>query len=283
MAQAHTARFLQTFHSGLTQAQRTAASDTATPTDHADTDPAAVAFVRGVRPTAPYRPAGGMAPQAREAACLECGKFHRGGASCAPAAARNDGSYETEIKGHKVRCGGGYVSEAQAKWMIDIATTRVLPAGATVESLLVRLEQGFAKFAGSQFITKYKDLPRVTPAMVEAVAPGASTEEFKAAQATRPEVADGRYAAEHEGTLKFFKVKNGRKPGFVFLDVQASDDWHSIRNPRRINEILTLIAEDELSAARRYGMELGKCSRCGRTLTDETSRAYGIGPDCRSK
>ncbi len=96
-------------------------------------------------------------------------------------------------------------------------------------------------------------------------------------------MADGRYAVDHEGVLKFYRVKNGRKPGYVFLDVQASDDWHSIRNPRRITEILTLIAADELSAARRYGMELGKCSRCGRTLTDETSRAYGIGPDCRSK
>jgi hypothetical protein len=260
MALRHSASFLQTFHTAMTAAERTAASGTATPTDHADTDPAALAFVKG-----------------------QAAKVN--------APVRTDGSYECEIKGHKVRCGGGNVSEAQAKWIIDIATTRVLPTGATAESVLVRLEQGFAKFAGSQFITKYKDLPRATPAMVEAVAPGASTEEIKTGPVVTvekfhsgaPKVADGRYAVEHEGTLKFYKVKNGRKPGFVFLDVQASDDWFSIRNPRRIQEILALIAEDELSAARRYGMELGKCSRCGRTLTDETSRAYGIGPDCRAK
>lgn len=259
MAQRHSASFLQTFHTAMTAADRTAISQTATPTDKIDTDPAALAFVKG-QAAAPSRHAQAV-------------------------------GYVVEIKGYKVRCGGTYVSEAQAKWMIDIATTRVLPAGATAESLLVRLEQGFAKFAGSQFITKYKDLPRVTAAMVEAIAPGASTEEFQAGPAVTvekfhsgaPHVADGRYAVEHEGTLKFYKVKNGRKPGYVFLDVQASDDWHSIRTPRRIHEILALIAEDELSAARRYGMELGKCSRCGRTLTDETSRAYGIGPDCRSK
>lgn len=248
MAQAHTARFLQTFHSAMTQAERTAASETATPTDHADTDPAALAFVKG---------------QAAKA-------------TTAPA--RNDGSYTCEILGHTVRCGGGMVSEAQAKWMIDIATTRVLPAGATAESLLVRLEQGMAKFAGSQFITKYKDLPRATAPV--ASTPEVTVEKFHSGA---PKVADGRYAVEHEGVLKFYKVKNGRKPGYVFLDVQASDDWHSIRTPRRIHEILALIAEDELTAARRYGIELGKCSRCGRTLTDETSRAYGIGPDCRSK
>lgn len=259
MAQAHTARFLQTFHSAMTAAERTAASETVTPTDRMDTDPAALAFVKGQRAV----------------------KF----------AQTTDGSYECEILGHKVRCGGSLVSEAQAKWIIDIATTRVIPAGRTAESVLVRLEQGFAKSAGSQFITNYKDLPRVTAAMAEAVAPGADTKEFQAGPVVTvekfhsgaPRVADGRYAVEHEGTLKFYKVKNGRKPGYVFLDVQASDDWHSIRTPRRIHEILALIAADELTAARRYGVELGKCSHCGRTLTDETSRAYGIGPDCRNK
>jgi hypothetical protein len=263
MAQAHTARFLQTFHSAQTTAQRTAASETATPTDHADTDPAALAFVKGLRGA----PMGTETPERR-------------------VATPSDGSYTVEILGHKVRCGGSLVSEAQAKWIIEIATTRVIPEGRTAESVLVRLEQGFAKSAGSQFITQYKDLPRITPAMVEAVAPGAVAKEFQNAMSvvkTCPEVADGRYAVEHEGTLKFFKVKNGRKPGYVFLDVQASDDWHSIRTPRRIDEILGLIVADELTAARRYGMELGQCSRCGRTLTDETSRAYGIGPECRKK
>lgn len=32
-----------------------------------------------------------------------------------------------------------------------------------------------------------------------------------------------------------------------------------------------------------FGIELGRCCRCGRELTDETSRALGIGPECRSK
>jgi Family of unknown function (DUF6011) len=245
----HKASFLMTFHTAQTEAER---------------DQAALEFVTG---------GGAVEEPVRE--------------PVAAPAPRNDGSYVCEIKGHKVRCGGGYVSEAQAKWIIDIATTRVIPEGRTAESVLIRLEQGFAKFAGSQFITNYKDLPRITPAMVEAVAPGAGTEEFKAAQSvvkTRPEVADGRYAVEHEGTLKFYRLKNGRKAGFVFLDVQASDDWHQIRNPRRIDEILALIVEaGELNAARRYGIELGKCSRCGRTLTNEESRAYGIGPECRNK
>lgn len=260
---AHTARFLGTFHSGRDYA-----------TDRANAQAAlAEALENGVD---------GREPQARpteeEAVAFVTGR----------PSPKNEGSYTTEISGYKVRCGGGFVSEKQAKWIIDIATNRVLPTGRTAESVLIRLEQGFAKFSGSQFITTYKDLPRATAEMAEAIAPSADEKEIRqyavaAPKTARPHVADGRYAVEHEGVLKFYRVKNGRKPGYVFLDVQASDDWHSIRNPRRIDEILALIAADELNAARRYGIELGKCSRCGRTLTDETSRAYGIGPDCRSK
>lgn len=97
------------------------------------------------------------------------------------------------------------------------------------------------------------------------------------------EVADGRYAVEESGTLKFFKVKNGRRPGFVFLDIQASDEWHAIRNVTRIREILALIAKDAKAAMIRYGQELGECGHCGRTLTDEASRAAGIGPICQGK
>jgi hypothetical protein len=97
------------------------------------------------------------------------------------------------------------------------------------------------------------------------------------------EVADGRYAVEEGGTLKFFRVKNGRKAGFVFLDVQASDDWHAIRNVTRIREVLALIAVDAKAAMTRYGQELGECGHCGRTLTDAASRAAGIGPVCASR
>lgn len=37
------------------------------------------------------------------------------------------------------------------------------------------------------------------------------------------------------------------------------------------------------NTARRYGHELGRCSRCNRRLTDQLSREYGMGPECRSK
>lgn len=103
------------------------------------------------------------------------------------------------------------------------------------------------------------------------------------APAAPVQVADGRYAVEEDGVLRFFKVKNGNRPGFVFLDVQASDDWHSIRNVTRIRAILALIAADPEEASLRYGRELGICGDCGRTLTDQTSRARGRGPVCDAR
>jgi hypothetical protein len=32
-----------------------------------------------------------------------------------------------------------------------------------------------------------------------------------------------------------------------------------------------------------YGQEIGSCGLCGRSLTDEASRARGLGSDCASK
>jgi hypothetical protein len=111
-----------------------------------------------------------------------------------------------------------------------------------------------------------------------------SRELSTAARETRPaaEVADGRYAVEEDGVLKFFKVKNGHRPGFVFLNVQASDDWHAVRNVARIRAIVALIAVDVKAAMIRYGQELGECGRCGRTLTSEY-RKLGLGPICIDK
>lgn len=115
--------------------------------------------------------------------------------------------------------------------------------------------------------------------------------ELKAARPAEPTeapaVPDGRYAVEEDGTLRFFHLRNGkagtRWEGFVFIDIQASDDLHSIRDRARKARIVALIAADLETASRRYGQELGVCGRCGRTLTDEESRAYGIGPVCREK
>jgi hypothetical protein len=100
-------------------------------------------------------------------------------------------------------------------------------------------------------------------------------------------VRPGRYAVEVDGTLKFYKVDQGkagtRWAGRTFVSVQASDELFPVRNPAARQEIMTLIARDPEAAMRRYGQELGSCGHCGRTLTDASSRAAGIGPICADK
>lgn len=250
----HTARFLQTFHSGISSTGRNYREEMGVE------DRSAMEFVSGGQ------------VKTEVSRMTEARFIH--------------------IRGYKIRLGDGLISEKQAKRVVDIAETKANVTDAMVKSLSERLEQGFAKQAASEFITRYKDWPRKSndEAMLEAVAPGfpGTAEEYcKVARPVRDAqgVQPGRYAIREDGVVKFFRVTEGkgRWAGRTFVEAQASDDHHAIRNPQRRAEILAAIAENPLEAELLYGRELGRCSRCGRTLTKESSRAYGMGDDCRSK
>jgi len=103
-----------------------------------------------------------------------------------------------------------------------------------------------------------------------------------------PAVPDGYYAVDNsDGDTAFYRVKNGRKPGVVFIDTVIGGGFGNrlVREPlpaKNREAVLTKIVEagfDE--AAARFGRELVMCGRCGRHLTDEVSRELGIGPTCR--
>jgi hypothetical protein len=99
-----------------------------------------------------------------------------------------------------------------------------------------------------------------------------------------PDVPEGRYAVELDGVLKFYKVDKpteGRWAGRTFVKVQASDTEYPVRAAESRRKVLETIAVDPRGALQRYGRELGHCGVCGRTLTDQESRAIGIGPICR--
>lgn len=96
----------------------------------------------------------------------------------------------------------------------------------------------------------------------------------------------GFYAIEVDGTVKFYKVDKptqGRWAGRTFVSVQASDELYPVRNPTARQEILVQIARDPKAAMLLYGQKIERCGHCGRTLTNEESRAVGIGPICRGK
>lgn len=95
----------------------------------------------------------------------------------------------------------------------------------------------------------------------------------------------GRYALDVDGVTKFYvvdKPESGAWKGKTFLSVLASDDKHPVKFAAK-DKVLAAIAVDVKGAMIKYGLELGKCGRCNRTLTDAESRAAGIGPVCAGK
>jgi hypothetical protein len=103
-------------------------------------------------------------------------------------------------------------------------------------------------------------------------------------------VLNGHYAIRTpEDTInpiKFYTVKSptgGRWAGYCFVERHSSDERLPIRSKAQKREVLEAIRADALAATKLYGQEVGCCGRCGRQLTTEESRQFGIGPDCRAK
>lgn len=102
-----------------------------------------------------------------------------------------------------------------------------------------------------------------------------------------PDVPAGRYAVTGEqDQIVFLKVDRpteGQYAGRTFVKVQAGDDFHRMPLPVAKALLAKILADGPKAASIRYGQELGVCGVCGRTLTDETSRAEGIGPKCAQR
>jgi hypothetical protein len=99
------------------------------------------------------------------------------------------------------------------------------------------------------------------------------------------DIPNGYYAVADAGSddIHYFRISRFRDGG-IKVQEQASDELHPVRRGSRRTAILTTIQHVGPDAASvLYGQTIGRCGRCNRTLTDATSRAYGIGPDCRSK
>jgi len=109
-----------------------------------------------------------------------------------------------------------------------------------------------------------------------------------AAQDRYTDVPDGYYALEESGHVSFYRVSTYKpsprypRPGRK-VQVQASDALHRMSSAAGYTILAKIRAAGVLTAAKRYADELGQCYRCGRALTDDVSRALGIGPVCRER
>lgn len=168
-----------------------------------------------------------------------------------------------------------FVRSLLVRKVIDGATFRYIPLDEpTLDGTPTDLESMTRRDA-SQLIDallKFADKPKVAEKVARVL----------------PDVPAGYYAIDgNKGEeTKFYRVdrpNEGRWAGRTFVKVQASGDFYPIKNETEIMRILLEIAVDSEASTRRYGREIGRCGRCNRILTDDTSRAEGIGPVCREK
>lgn len=90
----------------------------------------------------------------------------------------------------------------------------------------------------------------------------------------------------YEGTvdLDFFRVDRpdtGRWAGRVFVKrVVGGHRDQPLRYAESLDAAERIVAAGWSDAMKRYGIELGYCGRCAKSLTDAESRKRGIGPTC---
>lgn len=187
---------------------------------------------------------------------------------------------------------------AEVSRVVNGTVGRLATHGEKVNAILGYLAEGhdgeddvtlyapFTKAGASAFISWLTTLPQANRVqLVKDAADSPRTDYF-------PEVPAGRYAVEtNDGAvndLAFYKVDRpteGRWSGYVFVKmiVGGGNDVELGTGQSAKAALRKIAAAGAEAAAARYGHELGECGMCGRTLTNDESRARGIGPVCATK
>lgn len=137
-----------------------------------------------------------------------------------------------------------------------------------------------AEFLANLLSERAHDLGDLDPAEVTAARASGLIEQLlsapRAAVAAHG-IREGRYAFEiAPGEARFYRVtRQGR------IRVQAGPSEHPYNG--KLNADLEWIKANPREAASLYGRLIEKCGRCGLALTDDESRARGLGPVCAGK
>lgn len=96
------------------------------------------------------------------------------------------------------------------------------------------------------------------------------------------ELPTGHYAIENnDGELRFYRLWRGTKnPNYVKLYVEHGPDDSEVPFRSALTIMARIIDAGAWDCARRYGAEIGQCSRCNARLTNRVSRLLKIGPIC---
>lgn len=137
------------------------------------------------------------------------------------------------------------------------------------------------KKQSTRFIKFLLKLPKVeAKPVVEAqveVSASAGRIDFKA-------ITDGNYAIPGEGDVIHFYRVSTKANGFKKVQIRASDNLYDTNGFKQDVAILRKIVEYGLEASQMlFAEKLERCWMCGRTLTNDVSRARGTGDECASK
>jgi len=161
-------------------------------------------------------------------------------------------------------------------------------------------EDGISLRRASEFIERLKALPASAPASAQPTG-GKIAVEYKELEldsgVTRVgavivpgvgHVLRGHYALDTSdldnftNDVTFFKVWVGSRGGWKVM-MEVSDDEVELTAWPTKREVIARIARDPEGASRLWGHEHSRCGVCSRRLTNDESRALGIGPVCRQR
>jgi hypothetical protein len=145
------------------------------------------------------------------------------------------------------------------------------------ERMLAKIAANRAEKAARAAAAPSVDLTRVHAMFAKAMASGHKRPVYRAA-----------------GLALSLAPLSGRNAGSIYVkDDETGDYLGKVTEDLRFNplrtapewaaEALSRIARDPSTAAVEYGRETGRCSCCGRELTNPDSIALGIGPICKDR
>ena len=172
-------------------------------------------------------------------------------------------------------------TDKQTSYLRSLLESREMPAdsGVTADRLHQYITDGkITKLCASQWIRFMKGQPEGQKIPTQA-------NDF-------PNVPAGRYALRALNVsalgneILFYKIDRpteGKWAGRLFVKRMESDEEILVKDTMQRSRILARIAEDPEGASALYGREIGCCGICNKTLTNDESRARGIGPVCAGK
>lgn len=180
------------------------------------------------------------------------------------------------------------ITEGQAAYLRDLMTTKAQLKGMDVAAAVESVEAWLltlSREGASAQIEKQKAAVAELMATLPA-APHARNTDLPNAET----VPAGGYAVDTEdgatNSLAFYRVDRpteGRWAGYVFVKLITGGDEQRLSRATSNTVLAKIAAAGAEAAASRYGHEIGRCGLCDRQLTNDESRARGIGPVCVNK